>query len=229
MSLFDFIYNKFSKDIETPKLDELIHKVEELQSSFKHTIEDLQMCLEATRDDLNQEKELLKRRIKRQDAILSAMIEVMPDMVWFKDLDGKYEVANEAIRDGLLFDRNPIGKDDLEMSQCAKKRFGSDNHTFGETCSNSDDVVAAKALNNTFCKDDGRFFEYGKIKGEMLYLEVNKAPVFIDGELIGVCGTGRDMTYYYEQSKNNECGRCPITENLFDKFKYTNKDEDERV
>ncbi len=225
MKIFDFIYDKFCKDIKTPKLDELIFKVEELQSSFKHTIEDLQHCLEATRDDLNQEKELLKRRIQRQDAILSAIIEVVPDMFWFKDLDGKYEVANKSIRDGLLFDRNPIGKDDIELSKNAKLRFGDRNHTFGETCSNSDVKVIVKALDNTFIKDDGRFFEYGKIKGKMLYLEVNKAPVFMDGELIGVVGSGRDMTYYYEHSQENQCGKCPLIENMFDKYKYINKDE----
>jgi hypothetical protein len=40
--------------------------------------------------------------------------------------------------------------------------------------------------------------ESGRIKGKMVYLEVYKAPLYIDGILVGVCGTGRDLTEYIE-------------------------------
>lgn len=43
-----------------------------------------------------------------------------------------------------------------------------------------------------------RFMESGKVKGKMLYLEVYKAPLVVDGEFIGVFGSGRDMTEYVE-------------------------------
>ena len=40
-----------------------------------------------------------------------------------------------------------------------------------------------------------KFEEYGNIKGELLYLEVNKAPFYDkDGNIIGVVGSGRDIT-----------------------------------
>lgn len=217
--MFDNIFNKvFNKCNKKHKrshfdFDLLLQKLDEIDTK-----------LGEVKCELEYEKALLEYKIKKQDALLDAIIEVMPDMVWFKDLDGVYEVANREIRDNLLFDRSPIGKTDAEMSTNAKQRFGDDNHTFGEVCGDSDKVVKEKATNGEFNKDDGRFFEYGKIKGEMVYLEVNKAPVYIDGELIGICGTGRDMTYYYNQTQvNDNCKSCHLVANMFDRYKFVNK------
>lgn len=38
---------------------------------------------------------------------MQAMMEKLPDMLWFKDVNGKYVYANKAIKDGLLLDNNP--------------------------------------------------------------------------------------------------------------------------
>ena len=48
--------------------------------------------------------------------------------------------ANVAIKKGLLFDMNPVGKTDVELATKAKEYFGDENHTFGEKCRNSDIV-----------------------------------------------------------------------------------------
>ena len=117
----------------------------------------------------------------------------LPDMLWIKDLDGKYIYANKAICDGLLMAKDieePIGKDDVffALREREAHKDKPDWHTFGELCFNSDIVVIE---NNRAMK----FEEYGNVKGKLLYLEVNKAPFYDDkGNIIGTVGSGRDIT-----------------------------------
>jgi len=47
--------------------------------------------------------------------LLNLLTEHLPDMLWVKDLDGKYIYANQAICDGLLMAKDtqePVGKGD---------------------------------------------------------------------------------------------------------------------
>ena len=125
--------------------------------------------------------------------LLDLLTQHLPDMLWVKDVEGKYLYVNQAICDGLLMAKNtqePIGKDDvffaLREREAHKDR--PDWHTFGELCFNSDQEVIDS-------KKPMKFEEYGNVKGEMLYLEVYKAPFFdADGKVIGTVGTGRDIT-----------------------------------
>lgn len=169
---------------------------------------------------LQLEINMLSKEIALYKDMLESMGEAIPDMVWYKDLSGKYVYTNEAVREGLLFDRNPIGKTDVELAIKAKERFGNENHTFGEKCANSDKVVIEKALAGVFKKEDGRFLESGKVKGRMLYLEVFKAPKYVDGVLVGVVGTGRDMTEYVEAFREHNCGSCVKMQDIFKKYEY---------
>lgn len=143
----------------------------------------------------------LEKKISNNDTILQQVIDTLPDMVWFKQIDGAYVIANKAIREGLLFDDEPIGKNDIEISKAAKEKFGHNNHTFGEKCANSDLVTLER-------NKPSRFLESGKVKGEMMYLEVNKSVVRdSEGNILGVCGSGRDLTEYIEALKSIE-GTC---------------------
>jgi len=218
-SLFRKIYKQ--KKLEytnsstcTPSLDRLVASLEELRG-----------IADNIQKELHSEREIWNTKIKRQEVIFEAMMNVIPDMIWMKDLEGKYMYANKAIQDGLLFDRDPIGKNDTEMAIAAKIRYGCENHTFGEVCGNSDVVVIEKTKNGTFSKDDGRFLEDGKVKGSMLYLEVFKAPVHFEGELIGVCGGGRDMTEYVEAYRHHGCSGCDKAKDIFSKYEYKNVEE----
>lgn len=152
--------------------------------------------------------------------LVRTVAETIPDMMWCKDVDGKYLYANQAIKDGLLFDNYPEGKTDVQLAMCAKTRFGDENYTFGEKCSNSDKVVLDKVMNRTFQEEDGRFLESGKINGIMKYLEVFKAPLFIDGKLVGVVGTGRDMTEYVEAFREHNCDGCRKMVDIFSRYEF---------
>ena len=189
-------YNPFDIDSTIEKIarsvDTMASQVDHLHLTISRDIAELEYA--------NAQKEL----------VLQQIIDCMPDMVWFKDLEGKYVYANDAIKRGLLMCANPIGLDDVELASHAKEVFGNENHTFGEKCANSDIITIER-------ETPGRFLESGKIKGKMLYLEVFKNVVRNqEGIIIGVCGMGRDLTEYVTAVKAMEsncarrCGESDI-------------------
>lgn len=162
---------------------------------------------------LEKDIKMLTEEVAKYKGILHSVAEALPDMLWCKDLDGRYMYANTAIKRGLLFDKDPIGKTDKELANKAKELYGDENHTFGEKCANSDKIVLNTMLSQ-------RFLESGKIQGEMVYLEVFKAPLYIDGELRGVVGTGRNMTEYVRAFRENNCKDCKKMDDIFKKYEY---------
>ena len=126
-------------------------------------------------------------------ALLTLLTDNLPDMLWVKDLEGKYLYANKALCEGLLMAKDteePIGKDDVffALRERGLHKEVLDWHTFGELCFDSDKVVIEK---NKAMK----FEEYGNVKGKLLYLEVNKTPVYDkNGKIFGTLGVGRDIT-----------------------------------
>lgn len=125
--------------------------------------------------------------------ILKTLADNLPDMLWIKDLEGRYLFANEAICNGLLMAADtlePIGKTDVffALREREKNADKPEWHTFGELCFDSDQVTIEK-------NRPMRFKEYGNVKGKLLYLEVHKAPFHDDaGNILGVVGSGRDIT-----------------------------------
>jgi len=125
--------------------------------------------------------------------LLNLLTQHLPDMLWVKDLNGIYIYANKTICDGLLMAKDtkePIGKGDVffALREREAHKDKPNWHTFGELCFNSDQVVIDndKAM---------KFEEYGNVKGELMYLEVYKAPFYDkDGNTIGTVGAGRDIT-----------------------------------
>jgi PAS domain S-box-containing protein len=121
------------------------------------------------------------------------MTDIMPDMLWAKDLEGRYMFVNNSFCRELLnaTDINePIGKTDMFFA--TRERLAHPEnpnwHTFGEICQNTDAIVLKSGT-------IGRFDEYGNIKGEFLFLDVIKTPLRNDtGEIIGVVGSGRNVT-----------------------------------
>jgi diguanylate cyclase (GGDEF)-like protein/PAS domain S-box-containing protein len=116
----------------------------------------------------------------------------LPDMLWAKDLRGRYLFANQAICDHLLMATTDevIGQSDVYFAMRERNKHPENPHwhTFGELCYNSDEVVIEQQ--KSMC-----FEEYGNIRGKLVYLEVHKAPLFDEkGNLIGTIGSGRDIT-----------------------------------
>ena len=166
----------------------------EISSDVKHIrkyYDDSQKAIENYKIELERER---KERIKEQNLFVSVMDHI-EDMLWSKDLDGRYIVANKAFRNKFCYElewNEMQGRNDVELAKIFKDKVGSENHTFGEVCANSDEVI----IRNEIAKE---FMEYGLINGKMMKLVVNKSPVYNNkGELCATCGTGRDITEWHD-------------------------------
>ena len=166
----------------------------DISSDVKHIrkyYDDSQKAIENYKIELEIER---KERIKEQNLFVSVMDHI-EDMLWSKDLDGRYIVANKAFRNKFCYElewNEMQGKNDVELAKIFKDKVGNENHTFGEVCANSDEVI----IRNEIAKE---FMEYGLINGKMMKLVVNKSPVYDNkGELCATCGTGRDVTDWHD-------------------------------
>lgn len=192
-----------------------------IQEKFEHN----HKLLENVHTKLEEEINLIEKEMLFYKSIAEQMIEESPDMAWLKDVNGIYIMANDSIRKDLLCNCKVEGKNDLQLANEARENFGKKNHTFGEMCANSDKVVIDLVRDNKWGDEpnQGRFYEYGKVKGKMLYLEVNKFPVFVKGELYGVAGFGRDLTPYVEAYKESNCRKCTNTPDIFKIFEFNER------
>ena len=166
----------------------------DISSDVKHIrkyYDDSQKAIENYKIELERER---RERIKEQNLFVSVMDHI-EDMLWSKDLDGRYIVANKAFRNKFCYElewNEMQGKNDIELAKIFKDKVGNENHTFGEVCANSDEVI----IRNEIAKE---FMEYGLINGKMMKLVVNKSPVYDNkGELCATCGTGRDITDWHD-------------------------------
>ena len=58
--------------------------------------------------------------------LVSLISDSLPDMLWVKDLEGKYIFANKALCNGLLMAESPseaIGKDDVFLPYAKEKNM----------------------------------------------------------------------------------------------------------
>jgi PAS domain-containing protein len=155
-----------------------------------------------------EKKLLIEREVKeKEQALLLSVINHLDDMVWAKDTSGKYIMCNEAFRDKFCYGfswEQIKGKTDDDLAKEFKDLVGKDNHTFGDTCTYSDEIV----LKNQEAK---QFLEHGLINGKLVKLVVNKSPVFnYDGVLFAICGTGRDVTEWHDglETAMASCQSC---------------------
>jgi len=134
-----------------------------------------------------------EQRAKELHTLLRRVADNVPDMIWAKDTNKRYLFANKAICEQLLMatdTQEPLGHDDLYFALRERARH-ADNpqwHTFGELCQDSDAITLQRG---TACQFD----EFGNVRGQLLYLDVLKAPLKDEnGETIGVVGSARDIT-----------------------------------
>ena len=159
-------------------------------------------------EDYKKELELERDKRARERNLFLSVLDHLDDMVWAKDLDGKYIVANKAFREkfcyGIAWDELQ-GMTDVELAKKFKKQVGEENHTFGEMCANSDVVVQRSGLPQKFLED-------GNINGKFMKLIVNKSIVGNHNkDMFAICGSGRDVTEWYismEEAIKNLKGEC---------------------
>lgn len=146
--------------------------------------------------DYKKELEDLRAKRAEEQKLFMSVIDHLDDMVWAKDKRGRYIMANKAFREKFCYGmewEELRGKTDLEIAQIFKSKVGEENHTFGEVCINSDEVVIKT-------NQAREFLEYGNINGKLVKLIVNKSPVYDgDGVLFATAGSGRDVTWLHDK------------------------------
>lgn len=124
------------------------------------------------------------------EQMFRVLAEHSPDLLWAKDLQGRYLFVNQATCERLLITsdlQEPLGKTGQFFFDRQRALF-PDNphyHTFGERSLHWDQVVLQTG-------EVQKFVECGRVQGEMLCLDVVNAPLFNDRqELVGTMGQGR--------------------------------------
>lgn len=130
---------------------------------------------------------------KRLYTMMRLMCDTVPDMIWAKDLKGRYLFVNQATSKILLNAGNteePLGRTEISFYTREKETHPDNKNwfTFGDISSDSDELTIRN-------KQPGRFVEFGNIRNKFIYLDVHKAPFFDEqGNIIGIVGCGRDIT-----------------------------------
>ena len=141
----------------------------------------------------------IKLQLDREKNLRNSVLDHLDDMVWCKDLEGKYLMTNKSFREKFCYglrDEEILGKTDIELARLFKDKVGDANHTFGEMCANSDEIV--KEVEETL-----KFLEMGNINGKGMKLVVNKYPIKdFKGNTFGICGSGRDVTEWHTDLEN---------------------------
>ena len=130
-----------------------------------------------------------EEKYRRLYKLMRLMADNIPDLIWAKDMDGRYMFVNQAMCDKMIMCDCPdkaVGMTDMVIAE--QERNAGSEHTFGEIFVNSDAVIQERKV---AC----RILEEGFVKDKYLVLDVHKAP-FLDEnkEMIGTVGCGRDVT-----------------------------------
>ena len=200
-------------------------KIDELANSLVKSIDELKECMD------NSDLKELKRKYQREKKLRNAVLDHLDDMIWAKDLQGKYIMTNQSFRERFCYglrDDEILGKDDIELATLFKSKVGDKEHTFGEMCFNSDVVIQET-------QTAMKFLESGNINGKLMKLVVNKSPLRDHkGNMFAVCGSGRDVTEWHTDLEvaikaSNACfgreGRELLLKEL-NKLEFKNLDTD---
>ena len=125
--------------------------------------------------------------------MLRMMCDNVPDMIWAKDLEGRYIFANKALCEKLLGTSDtsaPLGKtfDHFAERERAVYPDQTEWHTYGQFSQDVD--------RHTLSREEPTIYEEsGNVRGSFVFLDVHQARfVSARGEVIGTVGCARDIT-----------------------------------
>ena len=145
------------------------------------------------REQVEQELRDSQEESRQLAAMLRMMCDNVPDMIWAKDLEGRYIFANKALCEKLLgtIDTDePLGKtfDHFVERERAAHPDQAEWHTYGQFSQDVD--------RHTLSREEPTIFEEsGNVRGSFVFLDVHQARfVSTRGEVIGTVGCARDIT-----------------------------------
>ena len=138
-------------------------------------------CLYSIIHDITNRKKA-ERALELERSRLNALVESVPDLIWFKDTEGRYLYCNSRFENVLgLKHSDVVGKNDYELFPNAGD---ADFYVENDRIAMLSDTQHITEEYVTFAKD-----------GHSEWLEKIKTAVKDDkGEIIGVLGIGRDIT-----------------------------------
>jgi diguanylate cyclase (GGDEF)-like protein/PAS domain S-box-containing protein len=126
-------------------------------------------------------------------SMLRLMCDNVPDMIWAKDLEGRYTFVNMTFCERLLGvsdTAEPVGKTYDEFAQRERDRHPEDPEwfTFGQ--------YSLDIHRHTLSRDEPTVYEEsGNVRGEYVFLDIHQARYKnAQGEVIGTVGSARDIT-----------------------------------
>lgn len=154
---------------------------------------------EKLRDEMDERKEIEEAlRVSREESrqlatMLRMMCDNVPDMIWAKDLEGRYIFANKALCERILGTGNtdePQAKTFeyfIERERAAHPE-NPEWYTYGQFSQDVDRHTLSREEPTTF-------EESGNVRGRFAFLDVHQARfVNAQGEVIGTVGCARDIT-----------------------------------
>ena len=125
------------------------------------------------------ERKQAEEAMKELNARMQALIQAIPDQVYFKDTSGSFQIANKAVEDFTgLSQKDLTGKTVMDLL----------SPDLAEECKKRDEEVLK---NRKTVRSEEPFTRNG-VKG---YLETTKAPIFDDlGNVVGLVAISRDIT-----------------------------------
>jgi len=153
------------------------------------------------------EFDLLKTKSQQQ-----AIIDNIPHLAWLKDIEGKYVSVNESFAKSFHLEKDElIGKTDTDIC----------HPDIAELYAYNDYIVL-----NT--KKQQQFDDLVDTPSGTVYTETIKTPVINnEGEVIGITGISRDITYYKrleQQLRANDDRIKALLKNSSDSITVINKD-----
>lgn len=149
--------------------------------------------LEEARYSVSESYHTSESNYKQLYSMLRLICDNEPDMIWAKDVEGRYIFANKAMCNKLLdaVDTDePVGKTDHFFAERS-----CNAHAGKEPWCNNADKCRETDVRTVKANAPQQFEEVYYVSGEIRRLDVHKAPLYKDnGVIIGTVGSARDVT-----------------------------------
>lgn len=189
-------FNQMLQDLDQQQ-EEITKKVVELHEQADILGQEI-----AVRQRTEEELKLVSDRHQTIASLLRSICDNVPDLIWAKDLNHRYLFTNKTNNDTLLFPTTPdepIGKPHEYFAAPLIAARPDDPHWywFSDLCAQSDATTIKT-------QSPMQFQEYGYVLGELVCLDVYKAPFYDDsGKLIGTVGSARIVTREKQLEREN--------------------------
>jgi diguanylate cyclase (GGDEF)-like protein/PAS domain S-box-containing protein len=192
----------------TANFNRMQYGLDQQQTELSRQMEDLHeqaRMLEqevAVRQHTEQELHVALVRNQAARQLLQTISDNVPDLIWAKDLQHRYLFSNQINNSTLLFPQSPdepLGKqhDFFAARIIAENPDNPDWYRFSDLCAQSDEETLTS-------RQPMQFQEYGMVRGELVCLDVYKAPLYdLQGHLIGTVGSARIVTKEKQLEQEN--------------------------